>query len=410
MNKKDLCIWGWIGAGFVVLTLCVLGYVHSLNGDAAWSVAKSVDTPKAYREFYAAHRTDQFAVVALSQWEASLQQMRDKLDLLDASAVSKFLRDFPEVDAEEIRRAQYEAVMTDKTYHSLYGFYTESGVTGKHRDAIGKVIDEMVSRDIEEAEKARDVAQLRKLSSQYAKWKGSAEIANKKAAAIVAERNLQKARSEWDALRDSRSETDLLAFAKKYSGTRYSELARIRVECLYDDYAFVKGKGTVSAYRKYLERNPNGTFAADANRCLGDVSKQCIDLEVENVARSHHGSSLEPHRSYESQIRHGKVAKISFENSTDYAIVILYSGEVQSYRKSIEPYGSATLSLSPGVYKVAVKAKDSNVSPFYAEILLSAGVYTEEFRIPPTRNGNQIYRFPKMIPKSKYPSRRSSGY
>ena len=97
----------------------------------------------------------------------------------------------------------------------------------------------------------------------------------------------------------------------------------------------------------------------------------------------------------------------------------MYSGKVQSYKRSIEPNGSTTLSVTPGSYKVVVQAKGSDVRPFYGENDLNAGEYSEEFYIRTTRNGIPIsnqrpssfpnLNFPKTTnPQRTYPYRRST--
>ena len=51
MTEQEKCVWGWIGAGLVVMAICVMGYVFSLDDSSEWSAAKNANTVKAYREF-----------------------------------------------------------------------------------------------------------------------------------------------------------------------------------------------------------------------------------------------------------------------------------------------------------------------------------------------------------------------
>lgn len=391
---------GYVSGVVGITSLILICRSNGVNASKDWNAIQSSysDRVSRLRLFCRNWRDTEYVVKARDLLKETVDNDFKKLDLTSATQVKNFIRDYPEIHPDVVVEAQYKAITEKKSFRALHDYYLGTDVTDKYHDVVGGLIDELVNANIEAAEKSQDVKKLRQLAKRYSSWKDSAKIAESKALMVqafldkkAAEEHLLAAKKKWDALRESKDDGSLLLFADKYSDTKYAKLATNRAERLYDDYMFVKDKDTISAYRKYIVRNPNGQFVADAN-------KRIIDLEVEDIARGDHGKLFAPHRSYSGYGGYGTIAKIALKNSTSYTIDVMYSGKIQSYKRSIEPNGSTTLSVAPGSYKVVVRAKGSGVRPFYGENDLNAGEYSEEFYIQTTRNG-----IPISSPRSSFP-------
>ena len=412
---------GYVVGVVGVTALILVCRSNGVNALYDWNVIQSNCSDRAarLREFCRNWRETKYATKARDSLKDTVDKDFKALDLTSVAQVKDFIRNYPEIHPAVVIEAQYKALVEDKSYYTYLCFYRGTDATDKYHDTVGRLIDELVSTDIEAAEKAQDVEKLHQLATVYSDWKESSKIAEAKASEIqkfidkkAAEEHLAAAKKEWETLRDSKDDGALALFANRYTDTEYAKMAKERAERLYDDFSFVKEKNTIEAYRKYITRNPHGQFVAAAN-------KRIIDLEVEDIARGDHGKLSAPHRSYSGYGGYGTVAKIALKNSTSYTIDVMYSGKVQSYKRSIEPNGSTTLSVTPGSYKVVVQAKGSDVRPFYGENDLSAGEYSEEFYIRTTRNGIPIsnprpssfpnLNFPKTTnPQRTYPYRRST--
>lgn len=417
-TKKSI---GYVVGVVGVTALILICRSNGVNASNDWNAiqASSSDRASRLRTFCRNWRETEYAAKARDLLKETVDNDFKKLGLTSVTQVKNFIRDYPEIHPSVVIEAQYKALVEKKSYRAYHEFYVGTETSDKYHDIVGQLIDQLVASDIEAAEKAQDVKKLRQLAKLYSDWKESSKIAEAKASAIqeiidkkAAEEHLAAAKKEWDTLCDSKDDRALALFANRYSDTEYAKMAKERAECLYDDFDFVKEKNTIEAYRKYITRNPHGQFVAAAN-------KRIIDLEVEDVARGDHGKLSAPHRSYSGYSGYGTVAKIALKNSTSYTIDVMYSGKVQSYKRSIEPNGSTTLSVTPGSYKVVVQAKGSDVRPFYGENDLNAGEYSEEFYIRTTRNGIPIsnqspssfpnLNFPKTTtPQRTYPYRRST--
>jgi len=412
---------GYVCGVTTITTLILVFRSNDFNVSNEWNAIQSsyLERASRLRTFYRNWRDTEYAPKARDLLKETVEKDFQRIDLTSVTQVKNFIRDYPELHPDVVAEAQYKAVIEDKSYRTLHSYYTGTDSGNRYHDAVGKMIDELVSREMEAAEKARDVKKLRQLANRYADWKDSEKIAERKASEVqdlidkkAAEERALAAKQRWNSLRESRDDVALLDFAEKYSDFEYARLAKLRAEGLYDDYSFVKEKDTVDAYQKYLTRNPGGQYSAAA-------SKRIIDLEVEEVAKGDHGKLSAPHRSYVGYDGYGSVAKITLKNSTAYTIEVMYSGATHSYKRSIDSHGSTILSVAPGSYKVVVQARGSDVRPFYGENDLKAGEYSEEFYIQSTRNGIPIssprtstfpnFNVPKTTyPKSTYPYRRSS--
>lgn len=371
-----------------------------MSTDWSSTQASTQNKARGLREFYKKWRTSENAPLAAKSLKKIVERDFDNLDLTSLPRVNEFIKDYPEIHPDVVREAQYKALIEKNSYKSMLEYYKGTADTDRYHVDIGKRIDALVCGEISQAEKEHNVKALQQYAKRYSAWKDSAKVAEAKASAakVYLERKAAEARARaataaWTKLKDSRDDDALMSFAHEYSDSCYADLAKKRADALYDDYTFIRQKNTTEAYNTYLRRNPNGYYASEAR-------KRLIDLEVEEVARGDHGKLSAPHRSYNGYGGYGSYAKISLKNSTSYTIEVLYSGSSQSYKRSIPSHETTTLSVTPGNYKVVVKAPGSDVRPFYGENDLAAGDYSEEFYIQTTRNGIPI----SSPPSSSYPN------
>lgn len=374
-----------------------------VNASMEWNSINYYNRAKHLREYCRNWRNSQYEAQGREYLKKTLEAHRAKLDLLSAYKVKKFLDEYPEFHPNKIKEEQYKKLVESRNYNALYEYYEGTDTSDKYHQEIGNLIDEIVYDEMSEAEKSHDATMLRQIGEKCRNWKDVAIIAAQKADkaqefidARNAEERARAAEHAWMLLRDSRDDNALCSFARQYADSEYAVQANRRAEELYDDYEFIKSKDTISAYRKYISRNPNGEYVKAA-------SKRIIDLEVEEVAKGKHGVLSVPNRNYNGYGGYGSSAKISLKNSTPYTIEVMYSGSSQSYKRSISARDSTTLTVVPGKYKVVVRALGSTVNPFYGENDLAAGEYSEEFYIQSTRNGVPVSIPYSSFPKYNYP-------
>jgi len=130
---------------------------------------------------------------------------------------------------------------------------------------------------------------------------------------------------------------------------------------------------SIDAYRDYLQRYPNGKHKKEAN-------KKIIDLEVQSIINSGDYGELPP--SQRTSYGSGGSNTITIRSRCDRTITILYSGR-ESLRIDIAPYGTRSIVLPSGNYKVVAKA--SGVRSFYGNENLTGGTYESEYYIQTVR-------------------------
>ena len=264
MTEREKHVWGWLIAGFVVMAICVMGYVYSLDDTSDWSAAKNANTAKSYREFYSRHRTSEFADEALSQWELALWNLREKLDLLDCQAVDAFLKDYPEFDDEEVREAQYQAVVSDGSYDLLQRYCHASSTDVARREKVDAMIDKMVMAEVR---KAKSLDDFFRLSWIYSNWRGC----QKNIMPHIKRLKLEEAGRVWEQVKGSRDENELRKFMKRFDGTTYVRQAEERINALWSDLDYVREKnGTLSGYVGFVQNHPNSPRVREAWRLIED--------------------------------------------------------------------------------------------------------------------------------------------
>lgn len=75
---------------------------------------------------------------------------------------------------------------------------------------------------------------------------------------------------------NSKSEQDLRRFMNKYSGTIYAKQASSRIDALYDDFDFVKTKGTLKAYLDFADNHPNSPRINEAWQSVADELERYV--------------------------------------------------------------------------------------------------------------------------------------
>ena len=231
-----------------------------------WTSAVVSGTSRAYREYYSKWRASDRAQEALSAWEKASQREFKALDWMSAYAVETFIKDHPEFQEVDVRKAQYEAVIKDGSYEVLRQYLKGLSLADSRRDAIEKRIDSVVMTEVKPVLKNDDFQRLRLLSKKYSDWRGCQEWIEGRIA--LARDNSAKA--EWAQSAHSKSEWELRRFMDKYSGTTYAAEAAKRIDALYDDFDYVKTKGTLKAYVDFADTHPNSPRVNEAWRCVSD--------------------------------------------------------------------------------------------------------------------------------------------
>ena len=147
-------------------------------------------------------------------------------------------------------------------------------------------------------------------------------------------------------------------------------------------WEIAKKTNTIASYKGYIKKYPNGLFVDEAE---GKI----IDIEVSSIMAGKHGEMPAPQRVYSGSLYRTTV-DIAITNSTNYTLTVLYSGPT-SKKLVISPGYSNSITLSPGLYKVAAKVSASNVRPFAGTNHLDGGSYTSNFYISTTRSYGGIY-------------------
>ena len=129
-------------------------------------------------------------------------------------------------------------------------------------------------------------------------------------------------------------------------------------------------ENTISAYQKYLNLFPRGAHKAAAD-------KKLIDMQVSNVFAGEHGTlpSMD-----QTGYGGGPTSTVFIQNSTQYALTLLYSGP-DSKRIVISPNQSSSITLKNGSYRVAASVSAAGVGNFAGSESLRGGSYSVEYYI-----------------------------
>ena len=250
-----------------VVTVLILLFRSEWFGERKeWASAVARGTSRAYREYYSKWRMSDRAQEALSAWGNASRREFDVLNWTSAYAVETFIKDHPEFQEVDIRKAQYEAVIKDGSYETLRQYLEGQPQADSRRDEIEKRIDSVVMAEVKPALRNDDFQKLQLLSKKYSDWRGCQEWIEGRIA--LARDNSAKA--EWARLAYSKSEWELRRFMNKYSGTTYATEAAKRIDALYDDFDYVKSKGTLKAYLDFADTHPNSPRVNEAWRCVAD--------------------------------------------------------------------------------------------------------------------------------------------
>ena len=124
------------------------------------------------------------------------------------------------------------------------------------------------------------------------------------------------------------------------------------------------------SYDKYLSLYPNSNHRKTAE-------KKLVDIKVAQISASEHGSLPQMER---INVGRGANSTITVTNSTEYTLVLLYSG-TDSRRLSLRPHESSSIKLSNGDYRIAAFVSASNVRSYAGNENLQGGHYSVEYYI-----------------------------
>lgn len=256
----------WLYVGAVVGSTAAILYFRSegCNENGDWARATARNDASAYRGYCANWRIGPHAKEAYAKWESLLKQEYEKLDWLSPYAVREFIDTHPEFRPDEIRRTHYERVLKDGTYECLKRYLDYAKDDDPRKTEVAALIGKMIMKEVRPAVDADDYQALRELAKKYSSWSGCED----RIKACIATARENAARKEWGTISDSRSESVLRKFMSKFSGTRASSAAKERIEELYDDFDFVKTKGSLKAYSDFIKRHPNSPQLNAAWGCV----------------------------------------------------------------------------------------------------------------------------------------------
>ena len=237
-----------------------------------WKDALDTNTSKGYRTYLAKWRLGSHANQAVDKWEQSLKNELKSLDWLYPWEVSQFEKDHPEFNSDDLKASQYKAVIKDGTYETLKRYYDSLSIEDPHKKEISDLIDALVMKYVQPAIDSNDYKRLRELSKEYSDWSKKESVIDRR----INEARMNSAREEWTALAESRSEQELRRFASHYNGTTYAELAKKRIDALYDDFDFIKSKGSLRLYSDFVDKHPHSSRINEANQCIADELEKYV--------------------------------------------------------------------------------------------------------------------------------------
>lgn len=250
----------------ILISSCVLLFREErVREKIDWESAVSRGTAASYREFFSKWRTGRMAGMALSAWERSLTNEFTRLDWKDPAKVNDFIASHPEYQITDLRKIHYDAVIKDGSYYALKRYVDYSADGDPWRNDIMERMDTLALSEVTPAVKNNDYQALQRLSKKYSDWRGRGKYIDNKIATALN----NSAKSEWtEKMSVSRSEQELRRFITKYKNTSYAKLAEQRIDSLYDDFEFVKAKGTLKAYVTFADGHPNSPHVDEAWQCV----------------------------------------------------------------------------------------------------------------------------------------------
>lgn len=247
----------WLYVGAVIGLTAAILYFRSegCNEKGDWARAMARNNALTYREYCANWRVGPHVREAYEKWEELLKREYEKLDWLSPYAIREFIDTHPEFRSDEILTTHYQYVLKDGSYECLKRYLDYAKDDDPHKTEVASLIDEMIIKEVKPAVEDDDYQTLRELAKKYSSWSGCEDHIK----AYIATARENAARREWGTLRGSRSESALRKFMSKFSGTQASSDAKERIEALYDDFDFVKTKGSLKAYSDFIKRHPNSS-------------------------------------------------------------------------------------------------------------------------------------------------------
>lgn len=138
-------------------------------------------------------------------------------------------------------------------------------------------------------------------------------------------------------------------------------------------WSTAKKRGTLEAYKKYMEMYPKGSHATTAD-------KKTIDLEVDTIMSGSHDNLpyIEP-----VYYTGASSSSIEIYNNTKYKLTMLYSG-TDSKRVTIDPQAKKTVTLRNGSYHCAASVNAPDVKSLSGTLTLSGYIYSVEYYMKPS--------------------------
>jgi outer membrane protein assembly factor BamD (BamD/ComL family) len=304
-----------------------------------WQAAKRSHDINQIRRYRQSHLKGKYAdeakmeivQIADSQWHIVANSQME-------SEVSKFVDAYPESTHIGVAKARVEQLRSE---HARL---------------------QQEERSWQAANASNDIRQFRDYLHSYPNGKHAAEA--KKIIVDIAD-------SKWNLIANSRSESEINDFIKEYPESNCLPAAEARIQKLYDDYDWVIQEGTLVAYKRFLQRNPD-----DSRRAI--IEKKLIDLEVAEIAAKNPGSLPPAQRTNADPS--SRFAEICIENGTSYELTVRYSGQ-DSKKISISAGEASALKLPIGAYTVAASVSAANVRDYLGKDALQGGEYSSRFYI-----------------------------
>lgn len=174
----------------------------------------------------------------------------------------------------------------------------------------------------------------------------------------------------WENLKNSKNEKELRALLEIIQSKEIRAQIQQYISSLYRDFSYVSQINTIEAYEQFINLCPDSPDCSKAR-------KRIIDIEVSKISQGQHGTIPE---SRPVSFSSGSTATIEIENKTQYTITVRYSGP-DSIKIDIPSYGTKTIIVPIGSYRIAVSTNGGNVHPFYGTNNITAGMYSESFYI-----------------------------
>lgn len=268
----------------VILTSALILICRSswLNKALDWAELESNDTEKSrlLRAFCRNWRTTEEEIKAQALLKESVNADLQRLRLTSYVDVEKFIKTYPEVHPVLLRDLQYEALVTEKDYWSLWEYCTRANTTNRYYKSIESLLDAVAHSNILKAVEYQDVEELRSLSRNYSGWKNFGVLAKRKADEVqefldkkAAEEFDNEAKRVWEDIKDLKDEVALKSFSRKFAKHHLSNQVKIKLDELYADIDYVISKRSFKACVDFVNNHPE---SKDVNRAWSYI---CDELE-----------------------------------------------------------------------------------------------------------------------------------